>query len=83
MKGLERVLQCPESALIVPFLRDSGELSIGALRMVETNSVEDVTRTLASYVVEAKFEAIPADIKANALKALVNWVGCAVGGSGH
>jgi 2-methylcitrate dehydratase PrpD len=51
--------------------------------MAENNSAEGVTRTLASYVVDAKLEAIPSDIKAKAITAMVNWVGCAVGGSGH
>jgi 2-methylcitrate dehydratase PrpD len=51
--------------------------------MVESNSAEGVTRALANYVVTANFDSIPPDIKAKAITALVNWIGCAVGGSGH
>lgn len=42
-----------------------------------------VTRTLASYVVEAQAEALPAAVRAEAARAFVNWVGCAIGGSHH
>ena len=42
-----------------------------------------MTRTLADYVLSANFDAIPSDIKAKAITAIVNWVGCAVGGSRH
>ncbi len=51
--------------------------------MVEINSAEGVTRVLANYVVTDNFDAIPSDIKAKAITAMVNWIGCAVGGSGH
>jgi 2-methylcitrate dehydratase PrpD len=51
--------------------------------MIENNSAEGVTQTLANYVVTAEFDAIPSDIRAKAITAMVNWIGCAVGGSGH
>jgi 2-methylcitrate dehydratase PrpD len=51
--------------------------------MVGNNSAEGVTQTLANYVVTAEFDAIPSDIRAKAITAMVNWIGCAVGGSGH
>ena len=52
----------------------------------ETRAVEapaNVTRTLASYVVHAKPDDIPAPIVAEARRTLVNWVGCALGGARH
>jgi 2-methylcitrate dehydratase PrpD len=41
------------------------------------------TKTLASYVTTARFEDIPDDVRHEATRALVNFVGCAVGGSPH
>jgi 2-methylcitrate dehydratase PrpD len=43
----------------------------------------DVTRTLAAYVVNAKPEDLPASVKSEACRTLLNWAGCAVGGSRH
>lgn len=41
------------------------------------------TQTLASYVVTSRFEEIPQDVRHEARRALVNYLGCAVGGSPH
>jgi 2-methylcitrate dehydratase PrpD len=43
----------------------------------------DVTRRLARYVVEARYADIPAAVRKEAKRTLLNWVGCAVGGSRH
>jgi 2-methylcitrate dehydratase PrpD len=40
-----------------------------------------VTETLAAYVVDSKLDAIPRDVRAEATRALVNYLGCALGGS--
>lgn len=45
--------------------------------------VEATTRTLASYVVAARYEDIPIPVRDEALRSLVNWAGCAIGGSRH
>ena len=42
-----------------------------------------VTRALAKYVVEAGYEDIPAAVRKEAVRTLLNWVGVAVGGSRH
>jgi 2-methylcitrate dehydratase PrpD len=42
-----------------------------------------VTRTLAAYVVRSKPEELPAPVRAEACRTLLNWAGCAVGGSRH
>jgi 2-methylcitrate dehydratase PrpD len=39
------------------------------------------TATLASYIVTSRFEAIPQDVRHEAGRALVNYVGCALGGA--
>ena len=43
----------------------------------------DVTRMLAAYVVKAKPDDLPAPVRAEACRTLLNWAGCAVGGSRH
>jgi hypothetical protein len=44
---------------------------------------KDVTRTLARYVVGAKYEDLPANVRKEGLRTLLNWVGVAIGGSHH
>jgi Uncharacterized protein involved in propionate catabolism len=43
----------------------------------------DVTRTLARYIVNARYEDLPANVRREGTRTLLNWVGVAVGGSGH
>ena len=41
------------------------------------------TKALAAYVVESSWEAVPADVRHEAKRALVNFMGCALGGAPH
>src|SRR4051812_39070658 len=41
------------------------------------------TKTLATYIVSSRIEDIPHDVIHEAKRALLNFVGCAVGGSGE
>ena len=43
----------------------------------------DVTRTLARYVLSVRYEDLPEPVRKEARRTLLNWVGCAVGGSRH
>jgi len=43
----------------------------------------DVTGTLARYIVAARYEDLPANVRKEGARTLLNWVGCAVGGSRH
>lgn len=43
----------------------------------------EVTRTLARYVANARAEAVPQAVRHEAKRSILNWVGCAIGGSGH
>jgi 2-methylcitrate dehydratase PrpD len=43
----------------------------------------DVTRRLAAYVVASKYDDIPSPVRKEAQRTLLNWLGCAVGGSRH
>jgi len=46
-------------------------------------STSGVTRTLARYIVQARYEDLPAAVRKEGVRTLVNWVGVAVGGSRH
>ena len=41
------------------------------------------TRALARFLVNSRYQDIPHPVRHEAARALLNWVGCAVGGSGH
>ena len=43
----------------------------------------DVTRTLARYLLSARYDDLPEPVRKEARRTLLNWVGCAVGGSRH
>lgn len=43
----------------------------------------EVTRALARYIVESRYENIPRKVRHEAARALFNWTGCAIGGSRH
>jgi 2-methylcitrate dehydratase PrpD len=51
-------------------------------RAAET-AAADVTRTLARYVVNTRVEDVPAAVRKEAARTLLNWTGCAIGGSRH
>ena len=42
-----------------------------------------VTRALAHYLVEAKYEDLPANVRKEGVRTLFNWAGVAIGGSRH
>ncbi|WP_397452798.1 MmgE/PrpD family protein [Pseudomonas sp. NA-150] len=44
---------------------------------------QGVTRTLAQYIVQARYEDLPANVRKEGKRTLLNWVGVAVGGSHH
>ena len=43
----------------------------------------EVTRTLARYVVESRFADIPEPVRQEAVRSILNWLGCAVGACRH
>ena len=49
----------------------------------EAEAAKDVTRRLARYVTTAHAEDLPVAVKKEAARTLLNWVGCAIGGSRH
>ena len=69
------------------FLFASGSLSLSPFvpqnSVAETDAGKDVTRTLARHIVSAKPSDLPAPVRKEAARTLLNWVGCSVGGSRH
>jgi 2-methylcitrate dehydratase PrpD len=43
----------------------------------------EVTKTLARFVVDSRYADIPAEIRHEAVRSVLNWVGCALGGCRH
>ncbi len=43
----------------------------------------DVTRSIARYVVAGRYESLPEAVRKEAQRTLLNWMGCAIGGSRH
>ncbi|MDE2259362.1 MAG: MmgE/PrpD family protein [Betaproteobacteria bacterium] len=52
-----------------------------ALGPIETP--KDVTRILARYVVTAKYDDLPENVRKEGVRTLLNWVGVTIGGSHH
>ena len=44
---------------------------------------QEVTRTLARWIVGSRLADIPADVRKSGVSSFLNWMGCAVGGSQH
>src|ERR1044072_5708589 len=42
--------------------------------------METITQTLARYVISSTYEALPAPVRHEGVRAFVNYVGCAAGG---
>jgi len=57
--------------------------SAAPLQQEALAAAKDVTRKLARYVVSARREDVPAAVRREAARTVLNWVGCAVGGSRH
>jgi 2-methylcitrate dehydratase PrpD len=50
---------------------------------MRNQSSHTLTRQLAQFVLESCWEAIPAAVRHESVRAFVNWVGCAYGGASH
>jgi len=48
-----------------------------------SDNPESVTATLADFVLNSRFDDIPSDVKYEATRTLLNWIGVAVGGCRH
>lgn len=43
----------------------------------------EVTQTLTRFVLRTRFEDLPAEVRHEAERTLINWIGCAIGGAAH
>jgi 2-methylcitrate dehydratase PrpD len=65
------------------FLRASAASMCAAQPQPSTGATQEVTRSLAAWVVSSRKEDVPAAVRREALRTILNWTGCAVGGSRH
>src|SRR5262249_59269236 len=49
----------------------------------ESAASQGITRSLARYVVATRFDELPAAVRREAQRSLLNWMGVAIGGSRH
>jgi 2-methylcitrate dehydratase PrpD len=85
MAGIDRRSFVGAGALgVVGLLADGRPRAQESANAVTTSApVPDVTRLLAAYVVHARADDLPAPVRAEACRTLLNWAGCTVGGSRH
>ena len=57
--------------------------SLTNMAQAQTPGVPPVTRILASYITKARFEDLPANVRREGRRTLLNYIGVAVGGSRH
>jgi 2-methylcitrate dehydratase PrpD len=55
----------------------------GAIVNSAPEASKDATRKLARFIIASRFEDLPGSVRHEAKRTLLNWVGCAIGGSGH
>jgi 2-methylcitrate dehydratase PrpD len=68
----------------------AGSTALAAAESVDSNTSNngtahppEVTRILAKYIVSGELAAIPPEVRKEAARTLLNWVGCAIGGSAN
>ena len=70
-----------------PFVLVAGDPALAAEpvppKSAPTTDGKGVTRTLARYVTQAKYDDLPAAVRKEGVRTLMNWVGVAIGGSHH
>lgn len=62
-------------------LRDAGADIVATSQA--SGAAHEVTRTLARFIVSSGFEDLPAPVRHEGARTLLNWVGCAIGGARH
>ena len=60
-----------------------GQASAAEEGVKASGAAEDVTKSLANYVVKARFEDFPDRVRKEVGRSLLNWMGVTVGGSRH
>src|SRR5207237_1369739 len=71
------------AALAEPMMGLSASAQTPKAAAVDQSARTDATRKLASFIVSSRFDDLPEGVRHEAARTLLNWVGCAIGGSGH
>jgi 2-methylcitrate dehydratase PrpD len=78
-----------QSAAALPLVAATGNAALAQAPQAAAGAVakpappKDVTRTLAHYLVTATYDDLPANVRKEGVRTLLNWVGVAIGGSHH
>jgi 2-methylcitrate dehydratase PrpD len=63
--------------------RDAGAAATDLPARDAEEAAHDLTRALARFILSSDLDDLPAPVRHEGARALLNWVGCAVGGSRH
>jgi 2-methylcitrate dehydratase PrpD len=64
-------------------VRDAGAGGKDVPASQASEASHDLTRALARFIVSSSFDELPAAVRHEGSRTLLNWVGCAIGGSRH
>jgi 2-methylcitrate dehydratase PrpD len=64
-------------------LRDAGAVATDMPASPAVEASHDLTRALARFIMSSGFDELPATVRHEGSRTLLNWVGCAIGGSRH
>jgi 2-methylcitrate dehydratase PrpD len=77
MSGAAGLTLVPVASAMLPAV--AAETPVAASR----SAPKEVTRTLAHYVVSARYDDLPANVRKEGVRTPLNWVGVAIGGAHH
>ena len=62
---------------------NAGDAPVATMTPPDSPAAKGATHKLAHYIVNARYEDLPLNVRKEGVRTLFNWVGVAVGGSGH
>ncbi|MGP0148339.1 MmgE/PrpD family protein [Pseudomonas oryzihabitans] len=82
-RSLLKISAVASAAAAAPRLALAADSAPAATSASVVAEGKDTTRILAAYLVKARYEDLPANVRKEGVRTLLNWVGVAVGGSQH
>ena len=82
-RSLLKISAVASAAAAAPRFALAADASPATAPATTTEEGRDTTRILAAYLVKARYEELPANVRKEGVRTLLNWVGVAVGGSQH
>ncbi|KTT56812.1 2-methylcitrate dehydratase [Pseudomonas oryzihabitans] len=82
-RSLLKISAVASAAVAAPRLALAADSAPAATSASVVAEGKDTTRILAAYLVKARYEDLPANVRKEGVRTLLNWVGVAVGGSQH